>query len=161
MRCRSPGGGRVARQGDEGRPERAVATEIHQQLNNLIRERIRTVDRDPVTPEEIKTIRTAVESRVKSAIKDNLTIRQKLFGNQDDVLGFEIRGLHTRKTVLQQQLQTAAPQAKPTIVRQITESSAVITQAEAEWAPLVAALTACEANPLRGIVADPSVVVDV
>jgi hypothetical protein len=67
---------------------RAFADAMHKTLNDLIRKRIRTIDRGPVTTEEADAIRDEVESKVKAAIKSNLTLGQKLFDNQDDVLGF-------------------------------------------------------------------------
>lgn len=67
---------------------RAYADEIHKQLNALIKERIKILDKSPVNEQEIKTIKDAVKSKVKSAIKSKLSLGQKLFDNQDDMLGF-------------------------------------------------------------------------
>lgn len=68
--------------------QRAYAAEIHRQLNELIKKRIVTFDKSPVRQEEMKVIRDSVKSKVKSAVKSELTLRQKLFGNQDDFLAF-------------------------------------------------------------------------
>mgnify|MGYP001594798724 CR=1 FL=1 len=68
--------------------QRAYAVEIHKQLNDLIKKRIPTLDSSPVKEEEIKIIKDAVQSKAKSAVKSSLTLRQKLFGNQDDFLAF-------------------------------------------------------------------------
>jgi hypothetical protein len=67
---------------------RAYATAIHQELNKLIKERIRTVNRSAVTSAEIQAMRNAIKPKIISAIKSNLTLGQKLFDNQDDLLGF-------------------------------------------------------------------------
>ena len=67
---------------------RAYAKEIHNQLNALVKKRISSVDKSDIKEEEIKVIRGAIESKVKSAVKANLSIGQKLFDNQDDFLGF-------------------------------------------------------------------------
>ncbi|MGB7068513.1 MAG: hypothetical protein WBD22_03400 [Pyrinomonadaceae bacterium] len=188
----------------------AYSDEIHEQLNLLVSKRIGDVNRDPITDAEVKTINDAVKSAVKDAISDNLSLGEKLFDNQDDVLGStfvnfidgeivsrtfefpeifngddpqsssnrfvlngsitvgpvprppiilcpeqraalqakkdEIKGLHLRRTLLQQQLQTASPQAKPAIVREITATAERITRAEAELPALQAALDACLPN---------------
>jgi hypothetical protein len=68
--------------------QRAYADAIHQELNNLIKERIRTQNRESVTEHEVKAIRNAIEPKIKLAIRSNLTLGQKLFDNQDDFLGF-------------------------------------------------------------------------
>lgn len=80
---------------EDDTPDRAMfagrnvyAEGIHEQLNKLIKERIRTLNRGPVTDAEVRAIRDAIAPRVGSAIASNLTLRQKLFGNQDDQLGF-------------------------------------------------------------------------
>jgi len=66
----------------------AYAKEINKQLNALVKKRIATVNTQDITAAEIKVIRDAVKSKVKSAIKDNLSLGEKLFDNQDDLLGF-------------------------------------------------------------------------
>src|SRR6476620_5861510 len=66
----------------------AYAKEINKQLNSLVKKRVAKLDTSDITDVEIKDIREAVKSKVKSAIKDNLSIGQKLFDNQDDLLGF-------------------------------------------------------------------------
>lgn len=65
----------------------AYGKEIDNQLRLLIKNRIKTVNTDPVTDDEVKVIREAVESKVEEAIKDKLTIWEKLFGDQDDIIG--------------------------------------------------------------------------
>jgi hypothetical protein len=59
----------------------------------------------------------------------------------------QIKGLETRVTLLQQQLQTATPQQKSAIVQQIKATNAEITQAEAQLPALEAALKKCEDSP--------------
>jgi len=78
----------------------AYSKEIDKQLNALIKKRISTVDKSPIKDAEIKVIRDAVSSKVKSAIRDNLSLGQKLFDNQDDLLGF------TFVNFLNQEIQT-------------------------------------------------------
>lgn len=65
----------------------AYKKEIDKQLNALVSKRISDVDKSDIKEAEIKVIREAVKSKVKSAIKDNLSTRQKLFDNQDDFVG--------------------------------------------------------------------------
>lgn len=64
------------------------ATGIHQELNKLVKERIKTLNREPVTQAEIDAIHDAIEPKITSAVRSNLTFRQQIFGNQDDTLGF-------------------------------------------------------------------------
>jgi len=66
----------------------AYSKEIEKQLNALVKKRISTADKSEIKDSEVKVIRDAVNSKVKSAIKDNLSLGQKLFDNQDDLLGF-------------------------------------------------------------------------
>ena len=66
----------------------AYAKEIDKQLNALVKKRVAKLDTSDITDVEIKAIRDAVKSKVKSAISDNLSLGQKLFDNQDDLLGF-------------------------------------------------------------------------
>ena len=67
---------------------RAYKKEIDKQLNALVNKRISKVDKSDIRPEEVKVIREAIESKVRSAIEDNLSFRQKVFDNQDDLVGF-------------------------------------------------------------------------
>lgn len=190
----------------------AFLTGMHEQLNQLIRQRIAAFDARPVTPDEVAAISLAIEPSVESAIRSNLSWWEKLTGNQDDLIGFahvafsgseirtrdftfpeiadesrknrfvlsgrmtveptrptfdrcaapraavvakhnQISALHTMRTVLQQQLQTAPPQAKAAIVAQIAALGDQIVQAEAELAPLQAALASCE-NRFRDLHGD-------
>jgi hypothetical protein len=55
----------------------------------------------------------------------------------------EIEVLHTRKSLLQQQLQYAAPSQKADLIQAISETGAQITRAESELTPLQVALDAC------------------
>jgi hypothetical protein len=55
----------------------------------------------------------------------------------------EIKSLQNRKTLLQQQLQTATPQQKSGIVQAITATNAEIDKAEAQLPALEAALKTC------------------
>jgi hypothetical protein len=66
----------------------AYAKEINKQLNALVKKRIAALDTSDIKNAEVKVIREAVQSKVKSAISDNLSIGEKLFDNQDDLLGF-------------------------------------------------------------------------
>ncbi|MDT4966662.1 MAG: hypothetical protein QOJ64_1399 [Acidobacteriota bacterium] len=66
----------------------AYAKEMHKQLNILAKERIRTLNKKDITEAEVKAIKDSVGDSVKSAIKKGLSIGQKLFGNQDDQIGF-------------------------------------------------------------------------
>jgi hypothetical protein len=180
----------------------AYSKEIEKQLNHLVIARVQAGDFGPVTDEEIRVIREAVQSKVESAIGSNQGIFD-IFKNQDDNVGFthrgfiegeiqaaffdfpeivsedstnryvlsgnlsigaiptepidlcktpraalqakkdEIKGLQTRKSLLQVQLQNAPPQAKAAIVDAIEETNALITQAEAELPALQEALDAC------------------
>ncbi|HEV2862476.1 MAG TPA: hypothetical protein VGX48_15795 [Pyrinomonadaceae bacterium] len=200
----------------------AFATGIHQELNKLIKERIRTLERGPVTDEEVKAIRDAIEPKVESAIRSRLSLRQKLFGNQDDVLGFahvtfigdeiqskdfefpelaergggnrfvlsgrlgvapvgpppfdpcadrragvqdkrdQLNGLNIRLRSLQQELQTAPPQAKPAIVKQITALGPEITRAQEELERAERSLRKCEAGITgQGQVSSGGILLDV
>ena len=69
----------------------------------------------------------------------------------------EIQSLHTRRTLLQQQLQTATPQQKSAIVQQIKATNAEIDKAEAQLPALEAVLKACESNPLADAHVDPNI----
>jgi hypothetical protein len=74
----------------------------------------------------------------------------------------EIEALHTRKALLQQQLQHAAPSQKADLIHAISETGAQITRAESELAPLQVALDACMGrvvHPEGGPVVDPERVV--
>lgn len=56
----------------------------------------------------------------------------------------QIKGLQLFRASLQQQLQTAPPQAKPALIAQIQALAVEIAREEAELPPLEAALSACE-----------------
>jgi hypothetical protein len=58
----------------------------------------------------------------------------------------EIKSLHTRKSILQSQLQHATPQQKAAIVVEINATGALITQAEAQLPALRAALDSCQSR---------------
>jgi hypothetical protein len=66
---------------------RAYSTAVHEALNNLIRERLRTLNLEAVTDEEVNAIRNAIEPKVESAIKSKVKIWE-IFDNQDDIVGF-------------------------------------------------------------------------
>jgi hypothetical protein len=66
----------------------AYATEIEKQLNNLLISRIQSGNHGPITDAEIAAIKSAVESKAKSAIKNDQNPLAALFRDQDDVLGF-------------------------------------------------------------------------
>lgn len=65
---------------------RAYSKAVHEALNNLIRERIRMLNQEAVTDEEVNAIRNAIEPKVKSAIKSDLKVWD-FFDNQDDIVG--------------------------------------------------------------------------
>jgi hypothetical protein len=65
----------------------AYTKEMEAQLNNLIRKRIQANNDDPLTEDEIATIKTAVTSKVKAAVGAHQSVWD-LFRNQDDALGF-------------------------------------------------------------------------
>lgn len=62
----------------------------------------------------------------------------------------EIHSLQTRITLLQNQLQHASPQQKAAIVREITATGDLLTQAEAQLPALQTALDACQAHHFPG-----------
>lgn len=66
----------------------AYAKEIEAQLNALVRTRLRTLDKADITDAEVSAIRTAVNAKVKAAIRARLSLGQEVFGDQDDMLGF-------------------------------------------------------------------------
>ena len=65
----------------------------------------------------------------------------------------EIAGLQARRSMLQSQLQHAAPAQKAALVAEINQTAALITQAEGQLLPLKAALDACQSRRPPGGVA--------
>ena len=66
----------------------AFITGFREELNALIRTRIQSLDKGPVTPAEAEAIADALHSRIEDAIKSKLSIWQKLFDDQDDLIGY-------------------------------------------------------------------------
>jgi hypothetical protein len=65
----------------------AYSKEMETQLNDLMRKRLQTGDRGPLTAAEIETIHLGVTSKVSAAIGSGQSFFD-LFRNQDDALGF-------------------------------------------------------------------------
>jgi hypothetical protein len=203
----------------------AYSKAIEEALNALVTRRLLTGNFDSITDAEIATIKSAVQSKVESAIASNQPI-WNVFTNQDDNLGFvyktftypvtnpngaeikfqyfdfpeitsgsnrfvlsggmslgpvpstptdlcatqrarvtaktaEINSLHHRLSQLQNELQHATPQQKAAIVSAITETNALIMQAEGQLLGLQAALGACQSHHhTGGAKVDPTIVVD-
>jgi len=66
----------------------AYMSGLHAELNKLVRKRIQTFDKSPVTPAEADALAAAIRPQIESAIKSKLSFFQKLFGNQDDFIGY-------------------------------------------------------------------------
>lgn len=75
------------RQGDIVRGRIAYSKEIEAQLEALVSKRIQTFDFGPLTEDEVETIKSNVESKVKEAIGSQQSIFD-VFRNQDDPVGF-------------------------------------------------------------------------
>lgn len=66
----------------------AYLSGVHEALNDLVKARIQNLDTSAVTPEEVKAIADAVKGAVVDAIASRLSIWQKLFDDQDDLIGY-------------------------------------------------------------------------
>lgn len=66
----------------------AYMSGIHEELNDLVRARIQTLDTSSVTPEEADALAEALRPIVKDAIASRLSFWQKLLDNQDDLIGY-------------------------------------------------------------------------
>jgi hypothetical protein len=66
----------------------AYLSGIHDELNTLVKTRIQNLDTAPVTPDEADALADALRPIVKDAIASRLSIWQKLFDDQDDLIGF-------------------------------------------------------------------------
>ena len=69
----------------------AYSKEIDKQLNDLVHKRLVSGDFGPITDEELRAIKAAVQGKVEQAVGSNQTI-WNVFTNQDDNLGFTYRG---------------------------------------------------------------------
>ncbi len=61
---------------------------IHEELNDLVKARIQALDTSPVTPAEADALAEALRPIVKNAIASRLSVWQKLFDDQDDLIGY-------------------------------------------------------------------------
>jgi hypothetical protein len=76
----------------------AYSKAIEEALNTLFTQRIQSGNTDNITDAEIAAIKSAVKSKVESAIGSNQSIWSKLFTDQDDNLGFAFKIFTHRDT---------------------------------------------------------------